>query len=601
MVTRRARITLRRIGRKILHEDDPAPRIARGVAAGFFAAAFPLPGFQIALSVLCAAIVKGNKAISIFPQFLVNAVTMLPLAFAEFRIGEFLWPARAAKAEATMEALKEVVEAWTWASPFESTGAFFAALGRMGVDAVGPLLIGVLVVGTAAAALAYPLTIIGVWTWRARKHAQRIARGLPPRKRRPLSLPEIAREVSELAEHKAFIAAYTLHPEQFINAESAKLLIDGRGAFPEMLAAIDAAKETVDLESYIFAADATGQRFANALMRAAARGVRVRLIYDAIGSLGMPQDFIDGMLAAGVEIAVYHPLVFYRPWWAINRRDHKKILIVDRTGSFTGGLNIADEYASRENGGKGWRDTHMRIEGQRPAAALGGLFAYSWERSLRLTGGAPKRRSIREFVSGLLRASDRPLPEPAGALSKGGVWLQVIGNREFTERRKIRATYLHAIRNAKHYILIENAFFLPDRGIRRALAHAVSRGVKVAVAVSKVSEPKIGAVAGRVLYSELLETGIRIYEWPEPMLHAKTAVIDDAWAVVGSYNINQRSLFHDLEDVVVIADTSFARSLRDQTLADLARCHEVTQEEHESRPWPQMLAESAAYMMRYWL
>lgn len=601
MPIRRVRINLRRLTRKIFHQDDPAPRIARGVAAGFFAAAFPLPGFQIALSVLIAAIVKGNKAVSIFPQFLVNAVTMLPLAFAEFRIGEFLWPARAAKAEATMHALKEVVDAWTWASPFESMGAFFATLGHMGMDAVGPLLIGAFMVGITSAALAYPLTIIGVWTWRARQRAKRIARGLPPRRRAPLHLPEIASAVASQPEHEAFIAAYTLQPELYVHAESIKLLVNGREAYPEMLEAISSARETVDLESYIFGSDSTGHRFADVLIRAATRGVRVRLLYDAIGSLGLSQDFIDGLLASGIEVAVYHPLVFYRPWWAVNRRDHKKILIVDTSVSFTGGLNIADEYASKEAGGKGWRDTHVRIDGPRPAAALGGLFAYSWERAKHLHAGAPKRRSIREFVSGWLRASDRPLPGAAGTRAPGGVWLRVIGNREFTERRKIRSAYLHAIRNAKYYILIENAFFLPDRGIRRALAQAVKRGVKVAVAVSKVSDPKIGAVAGRVLYSELLEAGVRLYEWPEPMLHAKTAVIDDAWAVVGSYNINQRSLFHDLEDVVVVSDAAFARKLRGQTLADLALCHEVTQEEHESRPWPQMLAESAAYMMRYWL
>jgi len=119
--------------------------------------------------------------------------------------------------------------------------------------------------------------------------------------------------------------------------------------------------------------------------------------------------------------------------------------------------------------------------------------------------------------------------------------------------------------------------------------------------VARHSDVAIAAYASRNLYSELLRSGVRIFEWPQGMLHAKTAAVDDAWAIVGSYNFDHRSLFHQLEAVAVAADPGFVRRLRDQTLADLARCHELTLWEHESRSWRQMLLESGAHLLRYWL
>jgi cardiolipin synthase len=184
---------------------------------------------------------------------------------------------------------------------------------------------------------------------------------------------------------------------------------------------------------------------------------------------------------------------------------------------------------------------------------------------------------------------------------EGSVAVEVVSNQEFRHRRRIRRAYLHAIRNAQRYILIENAYFIPDRGIRRALLKAVQRGVKVAVAVARHNDVAVAAMASRALYGELLAGGVRLFEWPETMLHAKTAVIDDAWSVVGSYNLDHRSLFHNLEVVIVLADADFAARLREQNLADLKQCRELTLDEHGARPWWQTLLDSAAYQMRYWL
>lgn len=603
---------MRRIARRILHQDDPPSRIARGVSAGFFAAAFPLPGLQIPLSLLLAFAVRGNRVVSIFPQFISNAGTMLPLAYLQYHLGAVLWPSRAAHAHEALDRLREAAEAWSWSQPLTSCGTVFSGLGSLGWDAMGPLLVGVLITGALLAFLAYPLTVIGVWFWRQRRLAQRRARGWVPRRPVPLELHALSEAVLT---PDAAIARYAFFPERFLKAQAVKLLVDGREAYPEMLAAIEAARASVYLETYILRADRTGRRFAEALSEAALRGVRVRLLYDAVGGFGLSEEFLEGLRLAGVEVGVYHPLLWRRPFWALNRRDHRKILIVDRRTAFTGGLNIADEYAAREDGGGGWRDTHLRVEGAMVSAALERLFEYGWRRSRPAVGGRQTRRErlsvritrlVREYgkFPAVLFASARAHPPPGEddeGRAAGAISVQVLGNREFRNRRAIRRAYLHAIHNAERYILIENAFFTPDRGIRRALTHALRRGVQVAVAVGQGSGVPIAAASGRALYSELLYSGVRIFEWKERMLHAKTAVVDDAWAVVGTYNMNHRSLFHDLEDVVVIVDPAFARRLREQTLADIANCHELTREEHESRSWREILVESVAYQLRYWM
>jgi cardiolipin synthase len=386
------------------------------------------------------------------------------------------------------------------------------------------------------------------------------------------------------------IARYAQSPRGFLRAADVKLLVDGREAFPEMLGAIAAARRTIEMESYILRPDRTGRRFGEALAAAARRGVRVRLMYDALGSLGLPSSYLRQLTSAGAAVSVYHPLILTRPSWAINRRNHRKLIVVDDAVAFTGGLNIADEYATKEDGGAGWRDTHMRLDGAQPARELRALFEDAWERAKPLPGSPA-------FAA-------RPVEgQPPAPSVSDGVAAQVLGNDEFRNRRRIRRAHLYAINHARQYILIENAYFIPDRGVRRALVRAVRRGVKVAVAMAAVgsSDVAIAAYASRVLNSELLAAGVRLFEWRHGMLHAKTAVVDDAWAVVGSYNFDHRSLSHDLEVAVVVAEASFARRLREQTLADLGRCHEVTLAEHEARPWSRMLLESAAYQMRYWL
>jgi cardiolipin synthase len=404
------------------------------------------------------------------------------------------------------------------------------------------------------------------------------------------------------------ISRYVMRFDRFQLARGARLLVNGDQTFPEMLRAIEAARNTVDLETYILCADRTGELFQKALIQAARRGVRVRLLYDYIGSLGLPHSFLQEMIDAQVEVRVYHPVVLKTPLWKINHRDHRKILVTDGRWSFTGGLNIADDYASSWSGGGGWRDTHVVIEGEEVAEWVERLFEYGWRNAAPYQQTSTRRQRLRAQIRRHFRKpiTLKTLMAPRQGItpdlcSPDRVAVRILSNKEFRFRFRIREAYLYAIEKAQRYILVENAYFIPDPRIRKALERAVQRGVFVGVVVAREYDVPIAAHAGRYLFRGLLEAGIHIFQWPLAMMHAKTAVIDDAWSVVGSYNFDHRSLLHQLECVAVIADPKFAGSLREQTLADIAQSEELTIEKHHQRPWQWKIMEPLAYLIRYWL
>jgi cardiolipin synthase len=161
--------------------------------------------------------------------------------------------------------------------------------------------------------------------------------------------------------------------------------------------------------------------------------------------------------------------------------------------------------------------------------------------------------------------------------------------------------YLHAIRAAKSEISLMNAYFIPDRGMRRAMRMAVQRGVNVRVILPEVSDVQVVLYASRHLYPRLLRAGIRLFEWPERMMHAKSGVIDGVWSTIGSFNIDRRSLFHNLEASIVVADQPFGTRMREIFEQELAKSREVTLPECLARPWFVRLKYWFCYLWRYWL
>jgi cardiolipin synthase len=331
----------------------------------------------------------------------------------------------------------------------------------------------------------------------------------------------------------------------------------------------------------IFSDDAIGRRFAEALSRAAQRGVEVRLLYDFVGCRETPAAFFQRMRGFGVHVVGYHKYRFWRPrLWALLRRNHRKTLVCDGRIAFTGGINISDEWVSQADGGGGWLDAAVAVEG--PAVApMEATFLRTWNRR------APKRMRL---------DPERLAPLPAA----GATPLAVISNGERRDRFAIRRAALHAVRESQARVLVANPYFVPDRGVLRALAAAARRGVDVRLLVPRASDSRVLDFATRAVFQPLLSAGARIFQSPF-VTHTKAVVVDDSFYSVGSYNFDHRSLAYNLEVVVNVIDPVGAADVGTMLTSDMAASEEVTPAAFARRSWATRLLERLAYALRRWL
>lgn len=374
---------------------------------------------------------------------------------------------------------------------------------------------------------------------------------------------------------------------RFIGGNTVKLLRDGKEAFPSMLEAIAQARRQVLLEMYWFGSDAVGKRFAEELVRARRRGVEVAIIYDSLGSIGADRDMFVELQAAGAHVLEYNPVAPWRrkmpfSWSRLSRRDHRKILVVDGTIGFTGGINLASQWAPLEEGGEAWRDDMMRIEG-RAVNGLSHCFHRAW-----------RRHSLPALVH--LHASP-PIPEPGQRLLP----VRILGERYFRHRHEIARDYVSRVYAAKKSVYISNSYFVPDGAVRRALMRAAARGVDVRVIVPAHSDVEAVKYAGRAQYERLLEGGVRIYEWQEGMFHAKTAAIDASWCTTGTFNFDYMSLRNNLEVNASVLDEELTSEVVASFRRDLESCVEVDLKNVLARSLSDRLVEGTFYRLRKFL
>ncbi len=373
---------------------------------------------------------------------------------------------------------------------------------------------------------------------------------------------------------------YVHRTERLRSGNAVEVLRCGGEAFPAMLEAIAAAQRYVHFETYILADDAVGRGFQSALIERAKAGVCVRVMFDALGSYELPESFVTELRAAGVFVAEFHPIAPWRPRRGFNKRDHMKILVVDGVVGFTGGINIGLDYAPLEAGGGGWFDVQARARGP-VVADLDRLFARSWSRA------AGEEIAVEQL--------EHELPPPPHMRAT------VIHNFGLRNRSRKRIAYLHAIRAARSSVCLMSAYFIPDFGMRMALRRAAKRGVQVHVIVPEVSDVRVVQLASRHLFVRLLRGGVHIHEWPKPMMHAKIGVIDGVWSTIGSYNIDQRSLLHNLEASIVVFDADFGARLQKLFDDELMKSREVGLAECKARPWFERARQWFWYQWRYWL
>lgn len=355
-------------------------------------------------------------------------------------------------------------------------------------------------------------------------------------------------------------------------AGGVRILRDGAGAFPAMLERIEAARSRVSFENFIFAGDATGRRFAEALTAAARRGVAVRVLYDPIGTLMVRGGSIARTLrGSGAEVRPFRPLSPYAPWtWArLRHRDHRKTLCVDGESAVVGGLCISDNWSPSSRGGQGWRDTALRV---------GGTVVEDVERAFDAmwgdTGGSPpigpSAPDVTAAPPAVMVSADRP---DAKCIARLYAWLA----ERATRSMDITDAYL----------------VLPKRALE-VLAAAARRGVGVRLLLPGRNNHPLAGAAARHGYDLLLEAGAEIWEWEGAMVHAKTVVVDEEVSLVGSSNLDPLSLGRNYELNLLVVDPTTGHGMRAMFESDLVNARRLDLASWQQRPTWQRWAEAAA-------
>jgi len=335
-----------------------------------------------------------------------------------------------------------------------------------------------------------------------------------------------------------------------------ELFINGDEIFPAMLETMAGAKRTLNLLSYLYWSGEIGSEIAAALCERAKAGVEVNVLLDAVGSAKMDRSLISEMDDAGVTFAYFRPPKPYA-MRRLNNRTHRKLLIVDGEVGMTGGVGIADQWTGNAQDPDHWRDTHVRVRGP-VVRGLQGAFAENW---LEATGD-------------VLVGPDH-LPELAAA-SADGMPMQVVRSTSNVGDTNVEALYFLAIACARSRLWLTSAYFAPRPAFVEALTDAAERGVDVRVIVpGEHIDKEIVRQAGRASYDELLEGGVRIFEYAPTMIHAKTLTVDRAWTSVGSVNFDNRSFQLQDEVTLCVCSPEFAARLDEQFERDLERSDEI--------------------------
>lgn len=339
--------------------------------------------------------------------------------------------------------------------------------------------------------------------------------------------------------------------ELFSEGNTISILRNGVEIFPEMLSAIAAAERSIDFVTFVYWKGEIAQKFAAAMAEKSMEGVKVRVVLDGFGSLPMKEELIDTMREAGVLVEIFRPVLRWK-FWESDHRTHRKILVVDGEVGFTGGVGIAEEWEGDARNPGEWRDTHFRIEG--PAVlGLRAAFLTDW----RDTNQALEPGDIE---SGL----------PA---SPGDVDVAVIDGSAQIGYNDAERVMEAVTLSARQRILIQTPYFNPTTEMRELLVGAVARGVDVDIILTGPHiDKRISEVMAEEMYLPLVDAGVRVWIYQPTLLHVKAFLVDGVLSVVGSTNVNRRSVEKDEEVALAVLDRATTRQLEKHFLEDLQSC-----------------------------
>lgn len=372
-----------------------------------------------------------------------------------------------------------------------------------------------------------------------------------------------------------------------------QIFTDGKNHFNALLADIASAKHSVDLETYAFHNDYLGHKIANALAAAAKRGIKVRVMVDGAGSPLWSTIYAPMLENASAITKVFHPfpwqlwnwsrsvvkLPFILKWiyliLKVNFRNHRKVCVIDNKIAYVGSFNISKHHLPKSEGGDEWRDTSVRLSGI-DLSEFRKAFDAAWY-----------HRTIKERIRQIFQQVRKDLP----------IRLNYTRHR----RRILYKNLLRKISQCKKRIWITNAYFVPDNFLLKKLKEAARSGVDVRILLPRKSDVMMMPWASSTFYFSLLKAGVRIFEYLPSMLHAKSLILDD-WILIGSSNLNYRSLLHDLEADINITTPSAKQTLIEQFLNDLNQSREISLESWKTmRPRRQRIMGRLVLYIKYWI
>jgi len=362
-----------------------------------------------------------------------------------------------------------------------------------------------------------------------------------------------------------------------LDGNEIELLVNGVEIFPAMLEAIEAAEESVNFLTYVYWTGDIARRMAGALTRAAERGVEVRVLLDAYGARLMDEELIEDLEAAGARVAFFHPLRWYHVR-RLNNRTHRKVLVVDGRVGFTGGVGIAEEWEGDARREGEWRDDHFRVRGP-VVRYLQGAFADNWR-----------------DATGEVLAGESMFPDLEDV---GSSRILALTTSPRGDVSPIAFLYWLALHTATERVDISTPYFLPDDALLDAMRDASERGVRIRLLVpDEHNDSELVRVASVSRYRTLLEGGIEIHEYGTSMLHAKTVLVDDRWAIVGSANFDNRSFELNDEIVLLVEDSGFVARVRETYARDLEAARRITLEDVADRSWVDRVKSALALVFR---
>lgn len=350
---------------------------------------------------------------------------------------------------------------------------------------------------------------------------------------------------------------------------------DGKTLLNDMLKDIESAKHHIHAEYYIIESDETGNAFKNALIKKAQEGVKVRLIYDDLGSWHLKRSSIREMKKAGIRLFSFFKIRFPFFTTKLNYRNHRKIVIIDGKVGYLGGFNIADRYTKGLQWGV-WRDTHIRVQGN-AVINLQNIFRTDWS-----------------YMTKKVFKNDAYFPVSTG---QNNYFMQIVGSGPDMDWQTIMQGYLYAIMHAKKYIYIQNPYFLPNESIANAIQMAALRGVDVRVMIPFKSDEHIAFEASISYMGDILKSGVKILQYQKGFIHAKTMIIDGELSIVGTANMDLRSFEQNFEVNAFIYNVQKAQELTNIFTSDSKDCKTLSYWRWKKRPIYRKIVQSMARLL----